>query len=280
MASRVAPVAVVLTMLAGPTAWADPPAAPPPSPIQAADSDAILAVKVTAALAADPALAGLSLTVDVMNRVAIVGGPVPDLDTLPRIRAALAKVSGLAMAKVSGWVAAPADPLARRVGEILRQPLTDPSVAPAAHHVPAPTPPAPLSGGLPPLVLAPSPDRGPPDPGRVPPLTRRPDARSPATVTALKPRTPAASTAPGPVDGWLLAPVPSAPSSAAPVAVSVSAARAADPRYAGLTADIKDGVVTVAGRVPRHADVWDFVAVVRKLPGVARVAVGRVTAGG
>ncbi len=267
MVSRVAPVAAVLAVLAGAAAWADTPASPLPSPIQEADSDAILAVKVTAALAADPALSGLTLTVDVMNRVAVVGGPVPDLDTLPKIRAALAQVPGLAMAKVSGWVAAPVDPLARRVGEMLRKPLTDPAVTPAAHRdVPQPPP----TAGLPPLVLA-------LPPGTPAPLTRRPDARSPATVTALKPATPAAPAAPAPSDGWLLAPVPAGRASTS-VAAAVSAARSADVRYTGLTADVHGGVVTVAGRVPRHSDVWDFVAVVRKLPGVARVAVGRVTA--
>ena len=134
MASRVAPMAAVLTVLTSMTAWADPPAVPPPSPAQAADADAILAVKVTGALAADPALAGLSLTVDVMNRVAVVGGPVPDADTLPKIRAALATVPGLAMVKVSGWVAAPADPLAHRVGELLRKPPTDPAAPVPPRH--------------------------------------------------------------------------------------------------------------------------------------------------
>lgn len=234
------------------TASADPPSV---------ESDVVLAAKVSAAIAANPDLAGLSLTVDVVNRAAEVGGPVPDLGAIPKIETAAKTVAGLLSVRVTGWVTAGEDPLKAAVRKEL-----------------AATP------GLPSLVLVPRPESAPTTPrSALPRAAEKPDA----AVTAQ--RIPAAN-------GFLLAPVgptgadpqappaalyPTIPPPAVPVvpvgtltsggtAAGIDAARAADPRFARLTVDLRGGTAVIAGR---SVDAWDFAAAVRKVPGVERVVV-------
>ena len=221
------------------------------SPFLAADADPILALKCRKAIAADGQLAGLPLVVDVVNRVALVGGPVSSLDLVPRIEAALAPVKGLETVKVSCWVPSAPDPLLRRVGEKLRGEL--PPAAP-----PLPSPPVKRDrNGLPPLVMLPHVE---PAPARRAPA---PEPPAGSTVTRY------------PASGWLGEPIATP---AGPLPGLLASARHADRRFVGLVTESKAGVVTVSGRVGDHADTWDYVAEIRKLPGVSRVIVGRVVA--
>lgn len=228
-------------------AAADPPFLGP-------DADPMLAIKCRQKLAAHPRLAGLSVTVDVVNRVALVGGPVPSAETGPQIAALLNGVPGLETVKLSCWVAAACDPLLDRIGEKLRGETPAP---------PAP-PREPLTrdaNGLPPLLLLPH--AAPAEPRRD--VSGPPPAPPPvATVTRY------AST-----PDWLGEPI-APPKSQLPALLEQ--ARAAETRFARLKAEAKDGVVSVSGRVRDHADTWDYVATVRRLPGVSRVAVGLVVA--
>ena len=57
---------------------------------------------------------------------------------------------------------------------------------------------------------------------------------------------------------------------------AAAAVRNADSRFAGLTAELHDGTLVVAGSAARASDAWDFAQALRRLPGVTRVAVGAV----
>lgn len=241
------------------TASADPPTV---------ESDVVLAAKVSRAIAANPDLAGLNLTVDVVNRAAEIGGPVPDAAAVPKIEAAAKTVPGVLSVRVTGWIAAPTDPLA----EAVRKELAGP---------PAP---APAKPGLPSLVLVPRPEPAPTTP---PTALPRPAALDEPNGAVTAQRIPAPV-----VSGFLLAPVasngsdlvtpvgtvatPTLPPQGVPVGTltsgstmaGIDAARTADPRFARLTVELRGGTAVVSG-----PGAWDFAAAVRKVPGVERVVV-------
>lgn len=55
---------------------------------------------------------------------------------------------------------------------------------------------------------------------------------------------------------------------------TADAARRANPRYAGLTVELKDGAVVIGGAAARAGDAWDLARELRNLPGVSLVVVG------
>ena len=144
------------------------------SPFHGPDADPMLAIQCRQKLAADPRFSGVALTVDVVNRVAIVGGPVPSAEVGPQVEVLLKNVPGLETVKLSCWVTAARDPLLDRIREKLRD------------DTPAPPPPLrdPLkrdANGLPPLLLMPhTPPVAPRDPIVLPPAATPPPV---ATVT-------------------------------------------------------------------------------------------------
>jgi hypothetical protein len=251
-------------------------AAPPAPPAAAADPDAALEVKAKAALAAEPGLAGLALMVSVVDRIAVVGGPVPDAGVAARVEAAVRKVPGLTDVRVSCWVPVADDGQLRKlVGEKLRAEPAEPVVPPLA-IVPRPSP-EPVPPTLP-LTLAPRP-------------TEEPQPTGTVTVQRIA--------APQGLAGLLLDPVaaggvlpmpapatayPAIPAAAVPVVPAVGpgsvpavlAALRKDPRFAGLTVELKAGVAVIGGRAAHADDAWEFAAAVRKLPGVERVVLGDV----
>lgn len=218
-------------LAAGPLPAADPFAAP--------DSDAVLTVKVRGALADDKELAGLNLLVSVADRVAVVGGAVPDRSLADRAEKAARTVKGLKEVKVECWVAAVEDPLPRLVGDRLKDP------APAA-------PPKPK---LPPVLTL-----APPDADL--------DRRSGGTVTAQR--------MPAPPGGFLLDPLAVTELPYPTISPPAVPTAPVDPRFAALTVEVKNGTATIGGRARTHADAWDFADVVRKRPGVERVVVGDI----
>ena len=253
------------------TASADPPVV---------ESDVVLAAKVSAAIAANPDLAGLNLTVDVVNRAAEIGGPVPDAAAVPKIEAAARTVPGVLSVRVTGWVTGAEDPLTAAVRKELAGPPAPATAKPA----------------LPTLVLVPRPDPATTTP---PSALPRPAAAEPADGSVTAQRIPAAV-----ANGFLLAPVgpngvdpsaapapygaivyPTIPPQGVPVgtltsggtAVAIDAARTADPRFARLGVELRGGTAVISGLSVRLADAWDFAAAVRKVPGVERVVVGSVS---
>ena len=104
-----------------------------PSPLASPTSDVMLGLKVTAALQAHAALKDLTLTIDVVRGVAVIGGEVPDDDLVSVIRAVAVKVPGLTDAKVTCWVPGGNDPFFDRVREKLDgkpSPKVEPPAAP------------------------------------------------------------------------------------------------------------------------------------------------------
>lgn len=244
-------LSILLGLLVAPAA-----AAPP-----AADSDPTLERRVRSALAADRELAGLVMMVSVVDRIAVVGGPVPDAAAAARVESAVRAVPGLADVRVECWVpAAGAEPLRKLVADRLRDERPPLALDPR----PAPSPAPPL------LALAPRPPEEPRPAGTV--TVQRIAAPAGLAGLLLDPVT---------AGGVLPMPTPTIPAQAVPVAgpASVPAVPAAlrrDPRFAGLTVEWRSGVAVIAGRAARHADAWAFADAVRRLPGVGRVVVGDV----
>ena len=261
-------------------------------------SDDVLQLRVQSALDNDAALKRHKLTVlvNVVDRLAVIGGPVPDAAVAARLEAVAKVVPGIAGVKVSVWVPAslvPDDPLSKKVAELM---TPEP-----ARAVPAPHP-APLLSLPPVVVLQPVP--APPTPAA--------DPRPRGTVTSNK----------GP-DGLLLDPVAPTGTGFRPTPLAPGAAplpyatipppnvpvlppqpepepkpRApeyspvdppaeppakgpvglddlrTDARFAGLKVEIADGVATVSGRAAGGSErSWALAQAVRKLPGVERVVV-------
>lgn len=247
--SRVAVTAVSVVLgLAACAAWA----VGADAPFLAADADPMLAMRCRRLVAADLSLGGLALTVDVINGVALVGGPVPSADVGPKVEALLKGVAGLEAVKVACWVPATADPLIARVGDKLRAAAEPPARrGDGAAERPA--------LDLPPLRLVPH-----AEPPPVVSAVAAPVAPPVATVTRY-------AAAAGLLGEPVADPADRLPGRLAEV-------RRLDARFAGLTAAAQGGVVRVAGRVRDAADTWDYVEAVRRLPGVTRVAVGSVVA--
>ena len=86
-----------------------------PSPLVAPNSDVMLALKVTAALQADPTLKDIALTVAVVRGVVTIAGEVPGDEVVTAVRAAAAKVPGLAGVVTACRVPVGDDPFLDRV---------------------------------------------------------------------------------------------------------------------------------------------------------------------
>lgn len=234
------------------------PAAPP-----LVVADPALELRARSALAADRELAGLALMVSVVDRIAVVGGPVPDAAAAARVEAVVRAVPGLAEVRVECWVpAAGEDPLRRLVADRLRG-EDRPPLALTPRPAPDPSPP----------LLALAPPRPPEGPRPTGTVTVQRIAASPALADLLLAPVAAGGVLPMPT---ATVPPPAVPTSAAGSLPTVLAALKRDPRFAGLTIEWRSGTAVIAGRAARDADAWAFAAAVRKLPGVGRVVVGDV----
>lgn len=250
-------------------------------------SDDVLQLRVQSALDNDSELKPhkLNVLVNVVDRLAVIGGPVSDVRLAARLEAVAKEVPGIAGVKVSVWVPrslVPDDPLSRKVAELMKSEpvrptpaatlpvMAMPAAAPPAGP-PPPTDPRPRGTttskkGPDGLLLDPVAPTGtgfrPPSvaPGAAPlPYETIP----PPNVPPMPPRTdpPAFS----PVD------VPAEPSVKGPAGLEELRR---DSRFAGLTVEIADGVAVIAGRANGGRErCWELAQAVRKLPGVTRVVV-------
>jgi hypothetical protein len=236
-------------------------------------SDVTIARAVLAAIDADPVLKDVNIIVSVVDRGAVIGGPVSSDEVKKRVEAIVRGVPGIESVKNVCFVQAEPDPLLRAVAARLK-----PGTKPTG------------SAALPGIALAPSVPDGfiPPVPAQ-PPSDLLASADDPNKVVVQKPTIPA-----GPAVGILGAPVapgtsvvkvPPVPAST-PGALTASAAKPADvqavaaalrkndTRFARLTVEVKsDGGLFVTGTSAKAADAWDFARELGRLPGVARVAV-------
>ena len=257
---------------------------PPAAPVVAkpvAISDVALARAVLAAIDADPVLKDVNLVVSVVDRGAVIGGPVGTEEIKKRAETVVRAVTGVASVKNVCFVQPDPDPLLRAVTERLKPGAKPTGVAALPGVAIPPTAP---EGFLPPVPPQPPSDllAGAPRPVETlrPTLPTVNVLGAPVapvgadTAVKVAPR-PTAAPAPGP-DPLPTAPTALTGSPAKPTDVQTAAAaiRKADPRFAKLTVETKpDGGLFVSGWSAKPSDVWDFAAELRKVPGVVRVAV-------
>ncbi|MBN9523318.1 BON domain-containing protein, partial [bacterium] len=225
-----------------------------------------LARAALAVLEADPVLRDFNLVVSVVDRVAVVGGPVASVELKDRAAELVRRVPGVRAVRNGCFVQTTTEPLLRTTASTTRPlPVLPPLAVPLRPSGAAEaTPPV---GDL--VVAAPQPE----------PLARE------RSVVARRPTAPGANV--------LLPPVASQPAAAAPVspypaspgvltgrptlADSIESVRRSDARFVGLRAELREGgMVLVTGTARQPADAWDFADLLRGVPGLTRVAVGPV----
>jgi hypothetical protein len=263
-----------------PVAAVTPAAAAEPRPAPPVVSDAGLARAALTALDAEPRLTDAAVLVSVIDRVAVIGGPVPTAEQSRLAADIVRRVDGIAEVRNRCFVTTKPDPLLRAVAS--RFPAPPRSFVPDLPGV--------LPGWQPtPLAELPQPAT---DEGLA---TTNP----PGPVTSLRP--PAADLGgvllpPTGFRGRTVAPVPAptAPSMIPPPAVPVpgpgvltasprdlltaaDAVRRGDPRFAGLRLDLRDGALVISGTVARSGDAWQLAQLVRRIPGDYRIVIGEVT---
>jgi hypothetical protein len=279
-----APVTAVVPTAAPAAPAPVAPAPVPRRPVPIAIAEVTLASSVLAALDADPMLKDTNVIVSVVDRGAVIGGPVTSEDVKKRVEAVVRGVPGVESVKNLCFVNTDADPLLRAMAERLKpgakpaQPPPLPGVAlspsaPVGSLPPfAPLPMSDLLAGMTPpnKVVARSTDLPPVNllgdpvaPSGAVPKVRVPPLTAPAPAAAPPPPLP---TAPGALTG--------SPGAPADLRTAVRTVRGSDPRFARLTVDVKaDGVLFVSGWCAATADVRDFATELRKLPGVVRIVV-------
>jgi hypothetical protein len=253
---------------------------PTPDTRHAQQSDDQLALHVRQAIESHPRLQpyNLNLRVNVLNGKAIISGPVPADGLRRSVEDVAAAVPGIHQCDVTLWVTAGSrtDPFTHMVGDrtftkaaagkpntITDPPpvvLSVPSVGEAAFVEPPkagrganPDPSGLLLDPVAPPTTAQRPN-GRTIPGAEPPSYPTIPPTSLPTVPVVEPANKRADSLPAATDGLRR-----------------------NPRFAGLTVEVVDGVAVIGGRVSRHEDAWAFADELRKLPTVSRVAVGTVT---
>lgn len=247
----------------------------PPTTAAVTISDVTLAHAILHAMDADPVLKDVNVVVSVVDRGVVLGGPVASEGIKKRLEELVREIPGIASVRNTCFVHSEPDRLLRAVTTRLK-----------------PDAPRGESPPLPGVALDPtaSPGHLPPPPPWVAPDAVA-EATAPQTVVAQKPALPA-----GPVVGLLGAPVAPHPTTAPPgtppaapvpgsltsspparpadVAATIQALRQSQPRFAHLRVEQQpDGGLFIRGWSAKPADVWDFAAELRKIPGVTQIAV-------
>ncbi len=240
---------------------------PPPTTAAVTISDVTLAHAILHAMDADPVLKDVNVVVSVVDRGVVLGGPVASDSIKKRLEELVREIPGIASVRNTCFVHSEPDRLLRAVTTRLN-----------------PDAPRGESPPLPGVALDPT-----APPGVAPDAVA--EATAPQTVVVQKPALPA-----GPVVGLLGAPVAPHPTTAPPVAptaapvpgsltsapparpadvaATIQALRQSQPRFAHLTVEQQpDGRLFIRGWSAKPADVWDFAAELRKIPGVTQIAV-------
>ncbi len=245
---------------------ARPSAAAPPAAKAAEVSDVTLARAVLAAFDADPMLKDVNLVVSVVDRGAVIGGPVTGDDVKRHAEEVVRGIRGIQSVKNGCFVQPDPDPLLRAAASRLR---SEPRRSTAALPGVALTPTSP-EGYLPPVLSR-------------PPADALASVNEPKKTVVQRPSLPGVSVLGAPVSpvapGTIhTAPAPgsltAAPARPANLRAAVTAIRDADARFARLAVERKpDGGLLVVGWSAKASDAWDFAAQLRKIPGVTQVAV-------
>jgi hypothetical protein len=237
----------------------------------AAVADVVLARNALAAIDADPDLKGVNLVVSVVDRGAVIGGPVATARQSKRAEEVVRGVAGIADVRNNCFVALGPDPLLRpfadRMGSVLPP-------RPTFYELPGV-----LTNHLTPAVPLPEPAPNPgaivgADPPR--PVVALKPAGEPGLLGApVGPATPGSAKSAPALPPAVLTGTPPATDARA-VLLAAHEVRKTDPRFAKLTVEVRDGTLTVGGSAALASDAWDFARKLRTVPGVSRVAVGAV----
>lgn len=137
----------------------------------ASDTDHDLLLKVKTAIAAEPVLRSINVTVSVADGVAVLGGQVPSSSATELLVKAVKAVPGVSTVRADCWVPPTEDPLQAAMRAKL-QPVSTPVKSPAvpfmgssAAYSPVPPPAPPAPSGPPEYPTIPSP-RVPVTPGQ------------------------------------------------------------------------------------------------------------------
>lgn len=274
--------AVALALFAVPAVALEPSAIA----ARAGVTDAMLARSALAALDSDPMLRNVSLVVSVVDRQAVIGGAVPTPELAERAEAVVRKATGIEV-KNRCFVQSRPDPLIRAVADRLNPTAR----LPRGHDLPSMVvPPRPRTieeaGSAYPTVIVAAPVPPPPTPVvtlKIPSNTPlKPGLLMDPTAAPVGPRyaslPPVPSISPVPARLTTSMSVPAVvPVRPADVMGTLLELRKAEARFAGLTMEVRDGTVYLAGTSLREGDAWDFADRVRRVPGVRQVVMGNVT---
>ena len=262
---RTLAAAAALAAFSGPAAAADPPAAE-----KAAVSDVVLARSALAALDAEPELKGVNLVVSVVDRVAVIGGPVATAKQSRRAEEVVRGVRGVADVRNTCFVALGPDPLLRSVVERMGTTLPP---RPTMYELPgvlsnhltpaAPEPAAPNPGANQIAAAGPSKTVVVRKPAGEPGILGAPVG--PAGVGSPALPSPAVNTAPAVLTG-----------TAGGVLLAADAVRKTEPRFAALTLEWRGAILVIGGSAPQASDAWDLAKKLEAVPGVNRIAVAAV----
>ena len=247
---------------------------PSPTKDRSGTSEDELAIRIQKALAADSQLEGhrLNLLVNVIDGVAVIGGPVPDGALLPSIEQVVKSVNGVRNVKVSVWVQPnrPTDPLIGQVGESFvsrpRQIESKPRPAIPTLSLPSDRVPAETSVASPVLldpVINTTVARGDRN-GMVPGASPQQYPNIPPTDLPTSPVVEDTE--------WSVFPANKSPDGFEQVITELRR----DARFARLTATFRNGIATVGGSARNRVDVWEFASALREMPSVQRVVIGEV----
>lgn len=256
---------LAFTTLAGLVAFSAAPAADPAVRSTApAMSDVVLARSALSAIDADPVLRDANLLVSVVDRVAVVGGPVPTADHGKRAEALVRRVPGIVEVKNRCFVQDVPDPLLRAMSARPPSPksATDlPGVAAS-----------PKTG----LVEEYSPALGGNTFAAVEPTEKSVVARRPTNPGDSVLLPPVGATNPSPKPTPTPAPSGVLAGRTADALAAAESIRKAERRFAGLNVTFANGTFVIAGSAARASDAWDLAQELRRIPGVPRVALGAV----
>jgi len=243
----------------------------PPPTLVVADvpqlADVVLARTALTAIDADPDLRGVNIVVSIVDRVAVIGGPVNGAKQSKRVEELVRAVPGIADVRNTCFVSVGVDPLQGAITERIASSLP---ARPTLYDLPGPItgtvgPSTPNAGnGSANSMVASA------DPANTV-VVRKPSAEAGVLGGPVSPAAPSTvHVGSSPVPGMLVA-------NRGDVLAAAAAARKTDARFAKLTVEIRDGMLVIAGAAPLAADAWDYAEKLRGVPGVTRVVVGNVT---
>jgi BON domain len=106
-----------------------------PTPLQPQDADPVLVLKITSAIQSQNELKTLSLTIDVVNGAAVIGGEIPSIDLVPKLRETVDRVPGVRHVKITCWEGTENDQYAARVKQLMEGKTPKPLAVPELPRV-------------------------------------------------------------------------------------------------------------------------------------------------